>query len=65
MSIFFCGWLRSLFWELHVLFILQWIHNCHSEGGTTEESLLKMTFYVRFDRGHMLHKILHCVQNDI
>ena len=41
---FFCGWLMSLFWELHVLFILQWIHNCHSEGGTTEESVQELKF---------------------
>jgi len=63
-SIFFCGWLRSLFWELHVLFILQWIHNCHSEGGTTEESVQELKSICPFIRGHMLHKILRYAQND-
>ncbi len=42
--------------------IIKKINFCHSEGGTTEESLQELKFYARCDRGHMLLKILRYAQ---
>jgi len=35
-------------------------HFCHSEGGTTEESVQELKFDVLFVRDKIKHKILHC-----